>query len=579
MPASVEQRIIAQIYVDIDGAAAPEALVADIVRVTVESSVHLPDLATLEIHNPNLRWSDQQQGLKVGQGLQIRLGNRERREEVFDGEVNAIEIEFDISGETRLLVTAYDRAHRLHRGRFTRAFTKMTDSDIVKKIAGELSFSTDVESTSEVHDYVLQNNQTNWEFLEERAARLGFELVVQKKKLFFKPPPSVEADDVSMTLHDQLLSFRARMTTSEQVSEVEVRGWDPLNKKEVVGRAKQPRLMPKIGERRTGADVASEAFHTEARIVVAHEPVYSQAQADKLAQAALDDVSNTFVTAEGVAMGNPLLRLGSKVRITAVGDRFSGTYVATEVRHVYEQTGYQIEFKASGRRSTDMMSLLRQRPPQPMSLLTGIVSNNKDDRDVGRVKVKMPLLGADIESDWCRVVTPGAGPQRGMEYLPEVDDEVLVVGSDINHLYVLGGIWNVKDAPPEKNGSVISGGRVTKRIIRSRTGHVILIDDSDDGGNISIIDSSGNNKVIIDTKNKSIELKAEGDIKIHAGGALKLTSGTEVKVKAGTELKAESGTSATIEAQTDLSLSGATQAKLQSNAITEVKGPMVNIGQ
>jgi uncharacterized protein (DUF2345 family) len=117
-----------------------------------------------------------------------------------------------------------------------------------------------------------------------------------------------------------------------------------------------------------------------------------------------------------------------------------------------------------------------------------------------------------------------------------------------------------------------------KRVIRSRTGHVIVLDDSDDGGNISIIDATEDNRVVIDTSQNSIELKASGDITISAGGKLDLSAGMDARIEAGTELAAKAGTAASVEGTTQLELKGGASATLQSNAQTDVRGASVNIG-
>src|SRR3974390_1449993 len=120
-----------------------------------------------------------------------------------------------------------------------------------------------------------------------------------------------------------------------------------------------------------------------------------------------------------------------------------------------------------------------------------IVTNNRDPEGLARVKVALPWMGDRAESDWARVGTPMAGPQRGVYLLPEVDDEVLVAfeqGSP-SAPYVLGGLWNGKDAPPESNAD----GHNDRRTIKSRSGHVIRLTDTKGQEQIEIIDSSGNN--------------------------------------------------------------------------------------
>jgi len=575
-----EQSLVSQIRIKVGAQEVSPEVIRDLTHAVIESSVHLPDMAVLEFGNSGMQWCRAKIPLfQMGQELRIDLGEGNYRREVFVGETASLELDLDDEGKTPLRIRAYDRAHRLHRGRFTRSFTNVKDSDIAKSIAAELELNADVKETREVHEYLLQNNQTNWEFLHERATRLGFELQVRGNTLVLRPPPSTPAEVIDLSWEPapgrqggQLYSLRARMTTSEQANEVEVRGWDPLNKKEVVGRATSPEDAPTTGQKKTGGDVAKEAFKRKVRVVIAREPIYSQDQAERLAQSVLNELGSTFVMIEGAAMGDPRLRLGSEVNLPTLSDQFGGKYVVTEARHLYDASRYQIEFKVTGRRSTDVVSLLAPSAPPQTHVLTGLVTNNKDPREVGRVKVKMPLLGQDIESHWCRVVAPGAGPERGLEYLPEVDDEVLLVGHDINHLFVLGGLWNLRDGPPHENSQAISGGRVTKRVIRSRSGHVIALDDSDGGGSITIVDSTEKNKIVIDTAKNSLAINAQGNIKLEAGGSLEIVAGQDIKIEASTSLKAEAGTSASVEAKGgNLDLKGTAQANL--------KGMQVNIGQ
>ena len=110
-------------------------------------------------------------------------------------------------------------------------------------------------------------------------------------------------------------------------------------------------------------------------------------------------------------------------------------------------------------------------------MVVGVVTNNKDPDALGRVKVKFPWLSDTDESHWARVVTPMAGGGRGFYFLPEVDDEVLVgfEHGDVGLPYVLGSLWNGKDKPPEKNDD----GKNNLRVIKSRSGHLIRLDDTD----------------------------------------------------------------------------------------------------
>jgi uncharacterized protein involved in type VI secretion and phage assembly len=135
------------------------------------------------------------------------------------------------------------------------------------------------------------------------------------------------------------------------------------------------------------------------------------------------------------------------------------------------------------------------------------------------VKVKYPWLSSEHGSDWARVVAIGGGPDRGLEFIPEINDEVLVgfEMGNINYPFVIGGLWNGKDAPPQKSRDVIKSGRVERRIIRSREGHQIIFDDSSGSSGITISDKKGN-KIMLDSSGNKIVIEAKGDLTIKAGG-------------------------------------------------------------
>ncbi|MDJ0693225.1 phage baseplate assembly protein V [Mastigocoleus sp. MO_188.B34] len=148
-------------------------------------------------------------------------------------------------------------------------------------------------------------------------------------------------------------------------------------------------------------------------------------------------------------------------------------------------------------------------------VVIGIVSNNKDPEKLGRVKVKFPWLSDNDESYWARIATPMAGPKRGIYFIPEIDDEVLVVfeHGDLRFPYILGALWNVKDIPPPE---AKQDGKNNIRLIKSRSGHIISFDDTNGQENIEILDKTKSNSIKVDTKSNTITIKTDKDIKLSA---------------------------------------------------------------
>jgi uncharacterized protein involved in type VI secretion and phage assembly len=189
----------------------------------------------------------------------------------------------------------------------------------------------------------------------------------------------------------------------------------------------------------------------------------------------------------------------------------------------------------------------------------GLVIDNKDPQALGRVRLKLPALSDDEIGLWARIAVLMAGADRGTFFPPEVGDEVLVAfeHGDIARPYVLGGLWNGQDKPPETNAD----GKNNLRLVKSRSGHLIRLDDSDGAEKIEIVDKSGGNSITIDTANNAISITSAADVTIDAPqGTLKLSAQTiEIASSANTEVKAQGNLT------------------LEASGATTLKGAMVNI--
>lgn len=123
--------------------------------------------------------------------------------------------------------------------------------------------------------------------------------------------------------------------------------------------------------------------------------------------------------------------------------------------------------------------------------VVGVVSNTSDPDALGRVKVRFPWLKEDAESRWARLVSFMAGPERGAVFRPEVDEEVLVLfeHGDMRFPYIVGSVWNGKDKPPTEKGSDADN---HVRMIKSRSGHTVILDDTPGSEKVTVTDKGGN---------------------------------------------------------------------------------------
>jgi len=200
--------------------------------------------------------------------------------------------------------------------------------------------------------------------------------------------------------------------------------------------------------------------------------------------------------------------------------------------------------------NSDFLRQLAQPSPDRSrfyGVVVAIVTNNRDPENLHRVKIRFPWLEESTESHWARVATPMAGNERGLYFLPEVDDEVLVAfeHGSIDFPYVVGSLWNGKDAAPESNDDGLN----KHRTIRSRSGHVLRFVDKDGAESIEIIDKTGHNIIVVNSVENTITIESQSDViitsqtgklKMSAVG-IEMTSQTDVKIQASTTMDVKAG--------------------------------------
>lgn len=211
----------------------------------------------------------------------------------------------------------------------------------------------------------------------------------------------------------------------------------------------------------------------------------------------------------------------------------------------------------------------------------GLVTNNKDPDGLGRIKVKFPWLSQTEESYWARVLSPMAGNDRGIYFLPEVDDEVLVAFEQGNMSlpYILGALWNGKDKPPFQNND----GKNNLRAIKSRSGHQIVLDDTEGEEKIIIQDKTGKNQIIINSQENQMDIKVEKDLTIEAKGKIILKSSDDdvsiecknlsiktqqnYQLEVGTNCKIKAKSKYELEAQSGLDIKCSSGVKINDDSL------------
>ena len=347
---------------------------------------------------------------------------------VFEGKVTSTGVETRDGGQPELVVVAEDLAYELSRSARAATYLNVKASEIIAKVVSSSGASHQVDDTESVLAYTLQTD-TDLAFIDELCRRNGLDWEVDATT--FRAWTSHNGSKLSeaaarpvarLELGTSLREFSAKVYGDAPQS-VTVRGWDHLNKEAVVGEATFTRTGVPDG---LAALLAASSIKA-ATVLDAQAGPLDPSDATTLAKVA--STATGTVLARGTCYVAPALRPGVTVTVADAGPA-SGSYYVREVEHTYRPSGFHTTFVAGDRDPGSLVA--SQGAPVASSfrhdgVVVGLVSAISDDPDnAGRVKVSLPGLDSTIESQWARLAVLGGGAKRGMVFLPEVHDEVLV---------------------------------------------------------------------------------------------------------------------------------------------------------
>lgn len=350
-------------YFEVKVAGRPQGqdVIRDIMQVSYKDNIQEIDSFDITINN----WDADARDFKYSDGdlfdpgkeLELWMGyyGKSTLRLMVRGQITALHPSFPSGGASTLAISGLNLLHKLRTKQESHAYENKTDSDIAREIAGRLGIDlvTGTETGETQYQYLFQDNQYDIIFLMERARRIGYDLYVEEQQqngqatqsiLHFERSVDIKRVTYKLSYGRSLIEFKPDLTTANQVSEVTVRGWDPVNKKKIEVTAKRSDLAIK-GVGSAGNQAVIDQSFTQKKEIVATKPIESEAEAKIMATQTLESIAKDMLKGSGSIVGLPDLRAGSIVEIDGLGTRFSGRYFVTATTHAIGDSGYTTQFE------------------------------------------------------------------------------------------------------------------------------------------------------------------------------------------------------------------------------------------
>lgn len=435
-------------------------------------------------------------------------------------------------------------------------------------------------------DYVVQHNESNYEFLRRLAARYGEWLFYNGTELIFGTLSGsktnmilgINQSEFDFGIHLNPLNFNYKFYDYYKNTTLETPSTKSVGKKQ----------LNEIGQ--FAHDKSAKHFCYQS------QSYYNHLNVDKSSYTKqLKDIVELTENAKAVGMStiegtsqNPMVKLGDKVNVKALkidkkGKVDYGEYIITSVTHSCDNLmNYNNKFEGVSAEATvpDYSNPWAFAKSDPQS---AVVTDNKDPEKLGRIRVNFYWQESSQMSPWIRILNPYSANERGFYFIPEIGDEVLVgfEGGDAEKPFVIGSLYHGTNKPhsawPHHKNNF--KGIVTRSNLRL---------EFDEEKKITTIDTPAGNKIVVSDDNKSILLTDENLNKVEMSPDgivmdsikdISITSQSKISIDAlnGIELSSTagdintSGLNITEKASINFKAEGLASAELK-NAVTSFKG-------
>ena len=467
----------------------------------------------------------------IGQVFKMELSNNANESSNFKGIITSVRaMGSNQSGQGQIIIfEGYSPTILLESGPTSHAYTGMSLSDIINKAcqgpeSNLLKLSVKPQNNSKL-PYIVQYNETAFEFVNRMARRFGEWLYYDGSEMVVGDK---EVSQINLTYGSDLQSFDYVMQSASVLRQYTSHTYKVNQTQEINTKSVNPGIN---GTGKQVYDASSKTWQAPQYPILFHfdEDDSVKKHLDDVAKITVEAAAANCIIFNGSSM-NPSLFPGANIKITGVDKHDYGEYIVIAVNHHYSIGGnYQNSFSAipSDVKASPYTNpgLMPRCEPQ-----TGIIDDNNDPDNLGRVKVKL-YWQRDTVTPWIRIAMPYTGSDKGMYFVPEKGEEVMVgyEGGNAEMPFVMGAMYH-----GNMNPGGFSNDKNDIKAIKTRSGHTIRFNDADEGTSISIEDPAGNS-ILFDTKGKNITISAPETMTINAKN-LKINVDEKMTTSVGTDM-------------------------------------------
>ncbi len=490
---------------------------------------------------------------------------------IFKGIITKLSLKSGRKGKSTFKLGCKHEAVKMTYKLMDRYFEDSTDDDAMSSVFSYYNFASSIGSCAEVNPIIFQKKKTDWDFILSRAHYNGFVITQDENFNLVIDKPNLNAAAVlTVEAGMDIFSFQGSLSAEFQPSSVKASAWDPQDIDLLTAVSTEPQMN---SQGNLGIGELAEMLSQEELHFVTSTPMTSAALQLWANSILLQKRLRAF-KGEIKILGNSLVKTGSIIELSGVGDRLSGMAFVTSVEHTLIEGkwstiitfGLDEERPEEERQGRDADKMNQYSTAQGLQLAT-VRKIDQDPEGLYRIQVEIPSASAEPNVTWARMAQYYATSNSGFFFLPELDDEVVLgfLENDSTFPIILGSLYNGKKSAPyvaeEDNNikAIVTRSNMKiefdedKKDITISTPANNFLKLSEDGKSIELKDQNDNSVLL---SSEGITLISANDVTI-SGNDIKISASGNLEMEASQQLKADGGASAALSAAGQITINGA----------------------